>query len=325
MYKLGIIGAGSIVESCHLPILKNLGQIEICWIYDRNEIRSAHVGKMFNISNIIKGNQWQDAIDQVDICLLTVPYGARKEYIEVISRKKKCLYVEKPFAITEKEHQNYCNLFPDYALAIGFQRRFYQTVWSLHSIIKSKIFGDLLEIQYTQGHFSLKGGSGYLSDAKLSGGGVIIESAIHALDQINIFTDAQMIKLITSKLLSQNMIEYDSSVEAEIITKKETIKFSSEISTLRNLDNGLKLIFDNAQITCELTPNSKIKVLTDKAGLFLIDNFEENDFAISVNESFYIFWIQYLKALELKTANFTSGITSALTTKFIEDIYEFKK
>ena len=65
----------------------------------------------------------ENAMDEIDICLLTVPYGVRSKYIEACALKKKALYVEKPFAINLQEHQHYCSLFTPANLAVGFQRR----------------------------------------------------------------------------------------------------------------------------------------------------------------------------------------------------------
>ncbi len=139
-YKVGIIGAGAIVELSHIPVLKNLEEIEIAWQYDKSVERSAVITKMFQVP-ALKEEELDSAIQQIDICLLTVPYGARKYFIEKCASKNKSLYVEKPFATKSDEHINYCSLFPAYKLAVGFQRRYYKIVYDLQKIIGSRIFG----------------------------------------------------------------------------------------------------------------------------------------------------------------------------------------
>src|SRR5450759_4524165 len=98
-YKLGIIGAGAITELSHLPVLKNLEQIEILWQHDKNEKRSALIEKMFNV-RAINEPALKIAIEEIDICLLTIPYGVRKEFIKKCAALNKSIYVEKPFART---------------------------------------------------------------------------------------------------------------------------------------------------------------------------------------------------------------------------------
>ncbi len=107
-YKAGVIGSGAIVELSHIPVLKKLEDIEIAWQYDKCAERSAVITKMFQVP-ALKEEVLDSAIQQIDICLLTIPYGARKDFIEKWASKNKSLYVEKPFATKSNEHINYCN------------------------------------------------------------------------------------------------------------------------------------------------------------------------------------------------------------------------
>ena len=324
-YKVGIIGAGAIVESSHLPVLKTLAGAEPAWIYDINIRRKEVLSSMYNV-RAIDENELAAAIGSVDICLLTIPYGVRSSYIRMIADAQKALYVEKPFALSVKEHNEYCSMFEPYKLAVGFQRREYASVQALSAIVSSGIFGRLNKITFQQGNFTLKGGTGYLSDAKLSAGGVIIESAIHTLDQLLLITAATGVSLNKLTSLSKNGIDYDSVFTSGLHTETGGIETECRVSTLRNLDNGIKFFFDNAIAETNTSPENLIKV----TGIYkTVNNFSISPYqsdlnvsgARSVAQSFAFFWERFMEGIEKKEVNITSGVKSVLITDWMEQIY----
>ncbi len=322
-YKIGIIGAGKIVENSHLPVLKNLGNVSVEWIYDTNANRTSLLSSMYDVQPVVD-NKWEEAISKIDICVITIPYGVRIEYLKAAARLKKSVYVEKPFALSVKEHVEVSSMFKSHEIAIGFQRRCYKIADDLKQLIASGIFGSLKRIEYNQGYFTLKGGQGYLSDVKLSGGGVIIESAIHAFDQILNFTQSTNVEVEKVKYLQKNGIDYDSSVQSCLTTPFGKISVASQVSTLRNLNNGLGLSFDNATVKCKLSADAIISVYShdDRQQIFTTEK-DCNIFSYpkSINGSFFIFWKNFIKALDEKAQNLTSANSSLLTTEWMEKIY----
>jgi predicted dehydrogenase len=324
-YKLGIIGAGSIVELTHLPILKNINQIDVSWQYDKSATRSAIVSKMFQVP-VVKESELENAIKEIDICLLTIPYGVRRSFIEICAANNKSLFVEKPFATTINEHQYYCSLFPSYKLAVGFQRRYYKIIPFLKQLIKSNFFGPFKKIHLKEGYFILKGGNKFTSEVNLSGGGVIIESAIHSLDQILLITSAQDVVVKDIKSLHKNLLDYDSLFTSVIFTNNNEIPITCEISNLRNLSNGLELYFEHAIVKCQLTTDTRIKVLSsNNETIFNISDLEKYAGANSNSHSYSILWDEYINSLNTETNNLTSCNSSILTTSWIDQIYKKMK
>ncbi len=322
-YRLGIIGAGGITETNHLPSIKNIEELEVQWIYDKNPARSKLLSEMYNINavNELTDAQWE----QVDICLLAIPYGFRNEYIHKCASLGKALYVEKPFATTVAEHQAYAALFRPGHLAIGFQRRYYKTIAVLEFLVQSGLFGKLLKIEFNQGYFSLKGGAGHLSDAKLSGGGVIIESAIHALDQILMITHATGVSVDFVRSVASKGIDYDTEFGATITAEQGQIQLSAGISTLRNLDNGVTFQFESAIVRTELNADEAIHVVPNNGDKFKIDSISgftcSRPVAASMNTSFYFFWKEFLQGYKNSMNNITEASSSILTTALIEGLY----
>jgi hypothetical protein len=326
-FRIGIIGAGSIVEGNHLPAIHSLGNAGISWIFDKNPERMALTTKMYGIPSL-SDRSMEEALAEVDVCLLATPYGTRKPYIEMCRKAGISLVVEKPFAFSRQEHLSHCNGFETWKIAVNFQRRFYRSVGVARKIVQEKIFGDLRAVRFAQGNFTLKGGSGYLSSAELAGGGVIAESASHILDIILMLTDAEDIRLLKCQSLHAAGLDYDTVFDSEMIVKGDKIPVNCEITTLRNLSNGLFLDFDHALVGWDLSPDGKIFLYDRKSNRLQFTLFQEPSAeelygqATKVNEAFLIFWQQFLHGLQHQKANRTSAYGSLLTSAWMEEIYK---
>jgi predicted dehydrogenase len=323
--KVGVIGAGSIVETNHMPSIKAIEQLELAWVFDKNAERMDLLSKMYGVASLEEASV-EKRLEEVDICLIGIPYGARKPYLDMCGRLKKAVVVEKPFAFSEKEHLDQGAAFENNQLCINFQRRFYRSVGLLKNLIGSKIFGELQSIKYVQGNFSLKGGSGYLSSAKMAGGGVIADSAIHALDIILFITKATNIRVENLKTLSNAGIDYDTLFDSTLEIGDKAMAVHCEVSTLRNLKNGLTLFFENACVYCDLSPDGEIYV-NDKAGTqkrFSVMGEQVYPYkkgALKVGQAFLFFWQEAIEAFQTQVANDTSASSMVLSSKWLGEIY----
>jgi len=333
-FKIGVIGAGGIVETNHLPAIAASGKAEIAWIYDKNPARAELVAKMYGLS-VLEEAGLGAALASVDCCLLATPYGVRKPYIDACRNAGIALVIEKPFAFSRQEHLDYCRGFREWAIAINLQRRYYLSVSTLHRIIRTAVFGKLVRVRFNQGYFSLKGGSGYLSDVRLSGGGVIAESAIHSLDIILWITGASEVTLTDMRSLHADRLDYDSQFDSTIVTPHGNVPVHCAVSTLRNLDNGLELEFEQATVSCDLSPDAPILVKQRRGGsaggdtrgqdFYLTSTLQREDLLLSatkINEAFLVFWQQFLEGMAGHTAGRTSARESLLTSVWIEEIYK---
>ncbi len=325
--RIGIIGAGSIVETNHLPAIRSLERATIAWVFDKNPQRTELVSKMYGIP-VLSGQFPAAALEQVDICLLAIPYGTRKPYIDLCKQVGKCLVVEKPFAFSKEEHLDNCSGFQPWEIAVNFQRRYYRSVGVIGKIISRDIFGRLRSVDFLQGNFTLKGGLGYLSDVALAGGGVIAESASHILDILLQVTRAERVKLSQLHSLSLSGLDYDTAFDSVIGAASDEIPVHCEISTLRNLRNGLYLEFDHAFVSCDLSPNGKI-FLRNKENQQLEFSLSDESLhdgpsfqATKVNTAFFFFWQQLLDGILEKKPNPTSACNSLLTSSWIGEIYK---
>jgi len=162
--------------------------------------------------------------------------------------------------------------------------------------------------------------------AGLSGGGVIIESAIHILDQLLLITGAESVQVTSVEGLRKNGIDYDTVFETWLSFQGSKTVVTSAVSSLRNLQNGVYFKFEHALVYCGMSANEQIKIY-DNSGqpmqitVDLADSVEEGMNASSPDAAFYYFWKDFIDAIEKKINNKTSAVNSLLTTEWIEKIY----
>ncbi|MBS1659719.1 MAG: Gfo/Idh/MocA family oxidoreductase [Bacteroidetes bacterium] len=337
--KIGIIGAGAIVETTHLPAILSLPETGVAWVYDKNETRSSMLSSMYGIP-ALTGASPDKALKDVDVCLLATPYGVRKPYIDRCRELGKALVIEKPFAFSEQEHKAYCQGFKEWAIAVNFQRRFYRSVAILNGIMQTRPFGRLRSLRFVQGNFTLKGGSGFISNVGLAGGGVIAESASHILDIMLFITGASKVRVTQKKCLHVAGLDYDTEFDSEFTTPDGLIPVSCAISTLRNLDNGLYLDFENALVSCDVSPDGAVfvrdrqsgRVELELQGEALAGNVASQPPAGSaglqarrINEAFFIFWQQFAEGMLKQKPNATSAYSCLLTSAWLEGVYSTLK
>jgi len=325
--RVGIVGAGKIVENAHLPVLTVLPEAKACWITDQSASRAQSLSAMYDLP-WIDIDKVGDAISQIDILLLAIPWGARAPYIELAAKARKALYVEKPFARSLSEHLAIESTFPPGSLAAGFQRRLYSSILATKRTIEDQLFGKLRKIKLVACEFDLKsgGGSSFITRPDQAGGGVLIESAIHFLDQIVYVTKATAIQVHRVKAIVIGKIDYEVRCDCSIITAvKDSIPVDIIASRLRNQPFEFEFTFDQASLAIPREPGSRVRVAeapdrvaaTEALKRAYANTTEVN----AVDKAFFEFWRLFLEGMDRESPNATSASTSRTTSAWLEAIY----
>jgi predicted dehydrogenase len=324
---VAIIGAGKIVEDAHLPVLKTKPGVSVSWITDHSSDRLQLLQKMYSVRPMAPEAALK-ALADVDICLIAVPLGARKSYLEACVQHQVAAYVEKPFAKTSSEHATELAAFPANAVAVGFQRRTYETIQTLRHIIESEMFGPLQSVQLTEATFSLSSGgaNSFRSSAASAGGGITIESAIHSLDQILYATSANSIQTDSVSGIVRDRIDYQVSIDSRLtFASRPDVPVQVFLSRLENRTDSLDFTFERAKVRVPGKPSKPLLISTTASTgpNLLLETCGSSSFvpARSINQAFVAFWDTFIDGLHDGVVNFTSAAESKLTTQWIEQIY----
>ena len=128
--EVGLVGAGAIASTVHLPVLKNISDVHIAWIADLNGLLVRDLGRAFGVSSQVISDE-PPAFPQCDIVLLATPVYARQPYVEYFSTRSRAILAEKPFALSEVEHRRYLEACSKIQVSCGYMRRTNATVRAL--------------------------------------------------------------------------------------------------------------------------------------------------------------------------------------------------
>ncbi len=315
-FEVGIIGAGAITTTLHLPLLSAINYTQpkyIADVYNPIELAKTYKIKSYNIKNLEK-------LPDCDIILIATPVGVREDYIKEFSKRGIPIFTEKPFAVNLDEHKKLLN----YSDAIGcnYMKIWYNTSRSFENILSSNIFGRLKKISIKEGGIvgkTNRGSTTYQANKKLSGGGVIMESSCHTLSVLsNIFEN---ISVHSSEIIW----EKDLDVEAKITFKEKKgleIPIEYMITLIQPVETGTTLYYDDCYITFNHTiPNSDFKVHSyNNSKTFKIMN--ESILANSPQQAYYLTWKNFIDKIKTGKTLDTSKLTSIKTTGLISQIYD---
>src|SRR5438309_1227392 len=123
-FRLGLIGAGSVVETYHLPVLRGLPDVKIRWVCDRDLGRAESLARTFGIPHTYES---VEKCPDVDVVLIGIPVAARRSVLDVVASRSWHALCEKPFAPTLADHEAIVERARRHGvrLGVGLQRRHY--------------------------------------------------------------------------------------------------------------------------------------------------------------------------------------------------------
>lgn len=320
--RVGILGAGSVVELYHLPVLRNLDGASIVWLCDKDEARARRLRGMY------RGARAYARIEDcpaVDVTLVAIPVGYRREPLRHIFRSRWHALCEKPFAVTLAEHDAIVAEAAESGIQIGvgLMRRYYGNTIAARRLIASGVFGAVEEVWAAEGTRMLATGreeGWYQSDRHAAGGGVLMETGSHLVDQAFRILDVSGF----TSLRCQQTVFKDIDLETRATSELETpnarrIKFTLAVSRLNDLSGGLRIKLSNATLKLGLIPDAPLVV--HGADGIPLGRIEGDDGASQVYQAFYLEWEDFLAQCTTGRASAISAETARQGTAFIEACY----
>ncbi len=182
--RVGIIGAGNIAQSEHLPVYKTLAdQVEVVAIADINLARAKEAAEKFGVKNAYASAEELLAasdIDYVDICVWN---GSHAPVAIAAARAGKAILCEKPMA-DSLEHALEMQREVEKA-GVPFMMAMVSRFAPEKQLLKEMIdAGDLGDIYYAKTAAVRRRGTpiGWFTDLKKSGGGPVIDIGVHCID-----------------------------------------------------------------------------------------------------------------------------------------------
>lgn len=183
--RVGIVGAGNIAQSEHLPAYRSLqDRVEVVAVADINRQRAQDVAMKFDIPASYGSTEEMLAdcvLDMVDVCVWN---GSHAPVTIAAARAGKAILCEKPMSDCLEHALEMEKIIKQFNVPfmMAMVSRFGAEFQLLHNMIEA---GELGEIYYAKTGYIRRRGTpiGWFTDTKKSGGGPVIDIGVHCIDR----------------------------------------------------------------------------------------------------------------------------------------------
>ena len=193
--RVGIIGCGRVSETCHLPVLRDLGRrVQVVAVADVDEHRRRRVAGMFDIAQAFPDAETllSDAGASIDAIVVCSPAEFHADAVVGALRAGKHVLVEKPLALKLDDADRMteqAKLTPHLKAMLGFNLRHHRLVKKARQMIAGGLIGEtqLVRTLWTSGiRYRMK--LPPWRNRRQTGGGVLSEIAGHHVDLLRYVT-----------------------------------------------------------------------------------------------------------------------------------------
>jgi predicted dehydrogenase len=326
--SIGIVGAGEIVRRAHLPVLSNIADVSIDWIYDQRDDKARGLGNAYGIGVVHPSSP--DQLPHCDVALLAIPVDARRPYLEHFSRAGSAVLCEKPFALGGAEHADYVNLYSSHALGCGLMRRFYRSTQLLRRLVKSKEFGGLTSIEIGEGNRSKGSGAeaSFLDDPRLRASrGVLMDLGSHSLDLALYVLGATGFEVAACAKQLDGAVDRHVAAQVRLSNSASPedppVQLNYVVSWLERQTNRISLAFERAVVWSELGPSATVYLGDPSQPADCISLMRTGGGASTFNQAFYLQWRSFLDGIKSRSESAVSGRSAMLTTLLAENLLAF--
>jgi len=255
MLKLAIIGCGAAVEDLHVPPLLKLarsGALRVTALVDNNPARSAKLRREFPAARFFGSPDEAYSADPVDLTLIASPPGLHIKHGLAAFGSGSHVFTEKPM-VTNVNDADCLTAAANQAqrvLAVGLPRRFFPHVAEVAALVARGELGDALTFTYREGGpYDWPVASDAPFRREISGGGVLMDKGVHALDTLDqIFGAAEIIRSDDDSLRSG----VESNARVELRYPQRNVRGMLQLSWDQVLNNGLWIYGSRAEISLGL-------------------------------------------------------------------------
>lgn len=325
---VGVIGAGKISTSCHLPVLANTDGVEVEYVADVDGSQAKEVARAFDARAVEVGSGGT-RLPASDVALLAVPVGVRESYFEAFGERSIPVFSEKPFATGAAEHRRFADLVP--AVSCNYLRLSFGATRQARRLVDAGVFGELERVRYAEG--GVVGATGrsqesYQSDAALRGGGMLLERGCHGLSQLVYLLEEWDLSVEDATVEWED--DFDVDVEASLAATRDgrSVPVEYTLTRVRPVETVAEFVFEHGTIAFDPEdPEAQVSVrATGSAAPWSAaarPTFERDGrWASTFAQAAALRWQEFLSLVDPSAEPASTPRTMPAVTDLIEEIYE---
>lgn len=270
--KVGLVGAGNIAQSAHLPAYQALKeQAEVVAIADVNLDRAREAADKFaipaaysSVEELLAGAD----VDMIDVCSWN---SAHAPVVIAAARAGKAILCEKPMAESLASAQQMADEVNKAGVPfmMAMVSRFGEEQLLLHQMVEA---GDLGEIYYAKTAYIRRRGTplGWFTDTSKAGGGPVIDIGVHCIDR-TWFLMGRPRPVRVSASVSHRIGDYQTKgVSRWVALDSDMTAFDTEDSAaaIIHFANGASMLVE-ASWALNAKPDAYTQICGSKAGATL--------------------------------------------------------
>lgn len=183
--RLGVIGAGAIVQVAHLPVLKRLKGVELAAICDTDLPKARALAQRYGIAGVYDDLEDLLSHETLDALLLCTPNHLHEPHVLAGLSAGLHILAEKPLALGEGSAQKLARAAEkrDRVVMVGMSHRYRPDVQAVRQFVQN---GELGEIDSVRGSWHMarpaRAQLGWRQRKELAGGGVMLDLGLTILD-----------------------------------------------------------------------------------------------------------------------------------------------
>jgi predicted dehydrogenase len=185
--KVGVSGCGAVTALYHataLQILEKEGVLRLTALFDPDAAALAQIGAM--LPDAKAASSFDDLLSEpLDLVIVASPPAHHVEQVTAALRAGFAVFCEKPLATRLADAEALVALAKQTGqiLAVGMVRRYFPATRMLRELIRSGVIGEVREFRsFEGGPFDWPVRTPSYFSRNLSGGGVLMDVGVHALD-----------------------------------------------------------------------------------------------------------------------------------------------
>ncbi len=185
-WRVGMIGAGTIVQVGHIPRFSAIPNVEVVAVVDVNEARARIVAEEAGIPNVFSDYNQMLAEVKPNVVVVATPNTFHKKMaIDALNAGAHVL-CEKPLALTYADAKEMMDVAAanHRVLTVGTHYRWTAPVRAAKAHVDSGFFGEIYAARTVWHRRSgIPGYGSWFTNKDLAGGGSLLDIGIHALDR----------------------------------------------------------------------------------------------------------------------------------------------
>jgi predicted dehydrogenase len=183
--RIGLVGAGAVVQVAHLPVLKRLKNVQLAAICDVDLPKARALAERFAIRDVFDDIEDLLAHEQVDALLIATPNHLHEPHILAALAANAHVLVEKPVALTATGAQKVAKAAEkrDRVVMAGMTHRYRPDAQAVRSFVQS---GELGEIDSVRASWHVarfaRAALGWRQRKDEAGGGAMLDLGLTMLD-----------------------------------------------------------------------------------------------------------------------------------------------